>query len=266
MHNGVIMPSEVQRLLDTGATYPVVRFAGVLDSTTGPGVRSALLDLLAGQPAAVLIDVSDLRVPDAADIAVLSDVARDTADWPAAHMALCADRSAATWRPTGLHVWPNRADAFIDFGEPHAGRRRTLDLEPIVGSARRSRELVGDACARWGLPGLAGPTNIVVTEMVNNVVAHAHTPMTVLVALHDDAIAVAVRDYSTTVPSFRGAVAPTSYGGRGLLLIDSVSERWGSLKLSGGKVVWAILQEENGSARPAGEHLGGPGMADPARG
>ena len=266
MHNGVIMPSEVRHLVDTGATYPVVRFAGVLDPTTAPAVRSAMLDLLAGQPAAVVIDVDDLRVPDAADVAVLGDLARDTADWPAAHLALCTGHGARTWRPTGLPVWPSRADALTGLGEPDAGRRRSLELEPIVGAARRSRELVSDACGRWDLPGLAGSASIVVTEMVNNVVAHARTPMTVLVALHDDAVAVAVRDYSTTVPRFAGLVAPTSYGGRGLLLIDSVAERWGSLPLAAGKVVWALLQPENESALPAGGHLGGPSMADPGCG
>jgi len=266
MHNGVIMSSEVRHLVDTGATYPVVRFAGVLDSTTAPDVRSAMLDLLAGQPAAVVIDVNDLRVPDVADVAVLRDVARDTADWPAAHLALCASQGAAAWRATGLRVWPNRADAFSDIGEPDAGLRRSLDLEPIVGAARRSRELVSDACGQWDLPGLIGSASIVVTEMVNNVVAHARTSMTVLLALHDDAVAVAVRDHSTAVPRFTGIVSTTSYGGRGLLLIDSVSERWGSLPLGGGKVVWAILEEKDAPALPAGEHLGGPGMAESPRG
>ena len=44
-----------------------------------------------------------------------------------------------------------------------------------------------------------------------------------------------------TEPEFRGQVAPTSYGGRGLLLIDSVAERWGTRRLTDGKVVWAVL-------------------------
>jgi anti-sigma regulatory factor (Ser/Thr protein kinase) len=113
----------------------------------------------------------------------------------------------------------------------------------VVGAARRSRELVAQACGRWDLADLAGPACIVVTEMVNNVVAHAHTPMAVLLARHADAMSVAVRDQSAIVPHFAGPVAPTSYGGRGLLLIDSVADRWGSLKLDGGKVVWAQLAD-----------------------
>jgi hypothetical protein len=36
-------------------------------------------------------------------------------------------------------------------------------------------------------------------------------------------------------------VSPTAQGGRGMLLIDAVASRWGSLPLADGKVVWALL-------------------------
>ena len=260
------MQTEVQHLVEIGAAYPVVRLSGVLDVRSAPVVRSALLDMLARQPEAIVIDVSDLRVPDASALAVLGDVARDTADWPAAHLALCAPEGVTLWRTTGLPVWPSRAAAFADLGEPDTAQHLSLDLEPAPGAARRSRELVTEACARWDLPGLAGPACIVITEMVNNVVVHARTSMTVLLALHGDAMAVAVRDHSAAMPQFTGPVAPTSCGGRGLLLIDSVAERWGSLRLDGGKVVWAMLQREDEPLPPAGRHRHSASMADRARG
>jgi histidine kinase-like protein len=135
-----------------------------------------------------------------------------------------------------------------------------------MGAARRSRELITEACVRWDRPDLAGSACIVVTEMVNNVVAHARTPMTVLVAVHGDRMSVAVRDHSATVPSFTGGPVPaSSYGGRGMLLIDSVAARWGSLVLSGGKVVWALLADED-ATESAVSHRNGTSMADPARG
>jgi anti-anti-sigma regulatory factor len=241
MHNGAIMPSEVRHLVDRGQTYPVVRLTGVLDAGTAPAVRSALLDVLAQQPEAVVADVTGLSVPEPASTTVLRDLARDTADWPGAHLVLCVPDGAAPWRATGLPLWPSVADAFAALGTPAAMRHLRLDLDPVVGAARRSRELVTEACGRWELAELAGPACIVVTEMVNNVVAHAHTPMTVLLARHGDSMSVAVRDHSTIIPQFTGPVAPTSYGGRGLLLIDSVADRWGSLRLDDGKVVWALL-------------------------
>jgi Histidine kinase-like ATPase domain/STAS domain len=266
MHNGAIMPSEVRHVVDAGGIYPVVQLTGMLDADTAATVRSALVDILAQQPEAVVIDVSGLRLADPTAAAVLRDVARETADWPAAHLALCARDGASRWHSTGLPVWTSRADAFAQLGEPDARQQLGLELEPVVGAARRSRELVTEVCARWEQPGLAGPACIVVTELVNNVVAHAQTPMTVLLALHGDTMTVAVRDHSATVPRLTVPVAPTAYGGRGLLLVDSVAERWGSLRLDDGKVVWAVLQDDPEEPAGARKDLNSAGMPDPARG
>lgn len=232
-------------MFDNGQPYPVVRLIGVLDAGTAPQARSVLLDGLAEQPEALLIDVFGVSVAEPAAVGVLGDIARDTADWPAAHLAICAPSGDGIWQSSGLPVWPDRSQAFTALGLPEPGHQLSVTLEPAVGAARRARELVTEACARWELPELIGPASIVVTEMVNNVVAHAKTPMTVRLALRGDGMSVAVRDRSPVVPRFTGPVAPTSYGGRGLLLIDSVARRWGNLPLSDGKVVWAILHRED---------------------
>ena len=117
-----------------------------------------------------------------------------------------------------------------------------FDLEPKVGAARHCRAVITTACERWGQDELAEPARIVVTELVNNVVAHAETSMVVLIATLGEAMSVAVRDRSTVTPSYRGVpVSPTAAGGRGMLLVDAVASRWGSLALADGKVVWALL-------------------------
>jgi len=177
---------------------------------------------------------------------VLNDLAAEVVDWPASRLVICAVVNGGAWGGTGLPVWPTPADAFAALGAPAPGHFLNLAMEPLVGAARRSRELVTEACDRWRLPELAGPACTVVTEMVNNVVAHARTPMTVLLGLRGDAVTVAVRDHSAHVPRFSGDPVPvTSYGGRGLLLIDSMARRWGSLALADGKVVWAVLDGEH---------------------
>jgi anti-anti-sigma regulatory factor len=239
------MPTEVRHLVESGQSYPVVRLIGVLEAGTTQHVRAALLDALARQPEALIIDVCDLAVPDRTAVSVLSDVARETTDWPDAHLVLCAPEGDKVWQQLGFPVWPSPAEALKALGPADPSHQLSLDLQPVIGAARRSRELVTEACTRWKLPELTGPASIVVTEMVNNVVAHARTPMTVLLALRDGNLTVAVRDRSTTVPRFHGPVEPTSYGGRGLLLIDSVARRWGNLVLDDGKVVWAILHSED---------------------
>jgi hypothetical protein len=239
------MPTEVRHLIDDGQPFPVVRLIGVLDGQTAGHVRSVLLGGLAQQPEALVVDVFDLSVAEPAAVMVLRDVAEETADWPAAHMVLCAPSGGGLWQSTGLPVWSSRADALAALGGPEPTHQLSLALEPVVGAARRARELVTEGCGRWDLADLIGPACIVVTEMVNNVVAHARTAMTVRLALRAGSLTVAVHDHSQNVPRFTGAPAPTSYGGRGLLLIDSVARRWGNLLLDDGKVVWAILHRDD---------------------
>jgi anti-sigma regulatory factor (Ser/Thr protein kinase) len=113
-----------------------------------------------------------------------------------------------------------------------------IELEPMVGAARRARELVTEACARWGLPELTGPAQTAITELVNNVVVHARTPMTVRLTVREQEMHIAVRDYSHRRPQVS---EPTPYGGRGLRLLDAVAHGWGCTPLKDGKIVWAVV-------------------------
>ena len=258
------MPSEVRHQVDDGQAYPVIRFTGVLDATTAPNVRSGLIRMLAGQPEAVVVDVRELTVGDRQAVPVLHEVARDAAGWPGCHLVVVTGRSepdtpeAGAWRDAGLPIWPTPEEAISALGKPEPENFLSAPLKPVVGTARHSRELVTDAWLRWDLPHLVGPACIVVPELVNNVVVHARTPMTVMLARHGESMSVAVRDRSTHVPRFSGEPVPvTSYGGRGLLLIDSVAQRWGSLVLADGKVVWAVLEPED----QLGKQLPSTGLA-----
>ncbi|WP_433297671.1 ATP-binding protein [Actinoplanes sp. CA-030573] len=240
------MSSEVLHLVDTARPHPLVRLSGVLDATTATTVRNVLLDVLAGQPSAVVVDVGGLTVDDPDSAEVLGEVFRATADWPAARLTLCDPAGATLWRTSGWRIETD-CDHALAMHEPGDDDRVSLELEPQVSAARRSREVITEACRRWHREDLAGAACIVATELVNNVVAHARTPMIVLVATTSEGLSVAVRDHSEVPPSYTGApVAPTSYGGRGMLLVDSVSSRWGSLPLANGKVVWALLSDPRG--------------------
>jgi hypothetical protein len=241
MHNGAIMSSEVRHAVDGDRPYPLVRLSGVLDGTTAGTVRDVLLEVLAGQPEAVVVEVGGLEVGEPAAVGVLHDVWRATNCWPGAHLTLC-DARAEIWRGSGWVLHPDCGKAFAELGEPRRDDRIALELEPRLNAARQCREVVTAACARWGRVELAEPACIVVTELVNNVVAHAGTSMVVLIASRGEAVSVAVRDRSTVTPSYAGTpVSPTASGGRGMLLIDAVAGRWGSLGLADGKVVWALV-------------------------
>ncbi|MFU8871997.1 ATP-binding protein [Micromonospora sp. SL4-19] len=239
------MPTDVRCLVEADESSAVVRLTGVLDQAGVDGVRLALLARLWQRPGPVIVDLSGVRIADPAARAVVDDVHHTVADWPAAGL-LVLDPSGSAGPGVPVHPSLDQAQAALA-GMPPAAVL-AADLSPVAASAREARALVADGCARWDVPDLVEPACIAVTEMVNNVVAHAGTPMTVRVAARGGALHLAVRDRSARWPAYAGPAPLTSTGGRGLLLIDTVTRRWGSTPLADGKVVWCVLHAEDEAA------------------
>ncbi|MEH0929965.1 ATP-binding protein [Micromonospora sp. CPCC 205558] len=245
-HNGAIMAS---CLVEVDESSAVVRLTGVLDAAGAEAVRGALLGRLADRPGPVVADVSGLRVVDPAGRGVFADIRREVADWPAADLLLCDPAVATSAHPdpalAGVPAWPTLDGALAAVAATPLAAVLTAELAPEVGAARQARELVTTGCERWGMPTLADPACIAITELVNNVVAHAQTPMTVRLAPQETTLHLAVRDHSPRRPAFAGVSPPTQAGGRGLLLIDTVTRRWGSSAVPDGKVVWCVLHPDD---------------------
>ena len=249
-HNGSVMPTDVRYLVEADEPYTLVRLVGLLDAPAAESVRGTLLTCLADQAAAVVVDASELRVVETAALSVFEGVSREAAEWAAGQLIFCVPNSRPEdgWEAAGVAVSTSRQAALARLGALAGAARpqRYAELAPVVGAARRARDLVTEGCAGWGVPGMADPATVAVTEMVNNVVVHAGTSMTVRLALWDGALRIAVRDYSRQKPTFSGSVPPpTSAGGRGLLLIDTVARRWGTSLLDDGKIVWAVLHPDD---------------------
>ena len=243
MQNGTIMPTDVRCLVEADEASAVVRLTGVLDLAGVSAVRGALLARVWSRPGPVIADLSRLRVEPAAR-AVFDDVRREVADWPASALLVLDPVGAGNGDP----VCATLDEAQAALTDAPMAAVLSVDLAPSVGAAREARVLVTDGCARWGMPDLAEPACIAVTEMVNNVVAHARTPMTVRLAPRDSSLHLAVRDHSPRQPAFAGLAPLASTGGRGLLLIDTVARRWGSTPVPDGKVVWCVLYADDEAA------------------
>ncbi|MEH0819542.1 MULTISPECIES: ATP-binding protein [unclassified Micromonospora] len=244
------MPTDARCLVEADETSATVRLSGVLEPIAADRVRDALLARLTDRPGPIVVDVALLRSTGDTAARLLAEVRRTVADWPAADLLVLDPAGTVTdTDATGLPVYPTADEATAALARTPMAALLAADLAPVVGAARHAREMVADGCARWGVPQLAEPASIAVTEMVNNVVAHARTPMTVRIAPRDSSLHVAVRDHSPRQPAYAGLAPLTSTGGRGLLLIDTVARRWGSTPVPGGKVVWCVLHAEDEAAR-----------------
>ncbi|MEV4544512.1 ATP-binding protein [Micromonospora echinaurantiaca] len=223
----------------------VVRLVGDLDLTTMRSVHRVLDRCLTTQPDALVVDLTDVTVHDRLALSVFAAAARQAADWPAVPLVLCAPSpEAAAWlaESTTCRVVPVRRDC--DEAARAAGAaavpRLRARLEPAAEACRRARELVADACARWNLPDAVGPASVVLSELVGNVVRHAGTPMQVTLTLRRPWLHLAVVDGSRDAAR-PGTPDPRAEGGRGLMLVRELTQRWGSVPAGDGKVVWATL-------------------------
>jgi hypothetical protein len=247
------MPTTLNCLTSEVHSYAVARIVGVLDLPGAVVVRAALLKCLAEQPDAVVVDLSRMRLGEPSALSVFLVLARQAALWPAVPIVLCGARPDAD-RLLRLRAIDRRLPLMPSAPVALRWLRRggavpfvTEELLPVVGAGRRARELATEACLRWHLSGLIGPACTVVTELVNNVVAHAHTMMTLRLSRRGRYLHVAVRDGSPQLPIVRRDQPATLLSGRGMTLVESVSRRWGTVPADGGKVVWAVL--DLGSAR-----------------
>ncbi|MEV4813985.1 ATP-binding protein [Micromonospora avicenniae] len=239
------MSSRITCEVRDGSPVTVVRLAGILDVGTMRSVHRTLDTCLAAQPDALVVDLGAVAVEDRLALAVFAATARRAEEWPSVPVVLCAPPpTAARWlaESTACRVVPVRrdcAEATRAAGAAAAPRLRAR-LEPVAEACRRARELVSDACSRWQLPEVAGPASVVLSELVGNVVRHAGTPMQVTLTLRRPYLHIAVVDGSRQAVQARTPDVRTE-GGRGLLLVRQLAQRWGSVPAGDGKAVWAMV-------------------------
>ncbi len=109
-----------------------------------------------------------------------------------------------------------------DLSTPAAARRFVLDTLRTAGAP------VGDSIA------------VVVSELVTNSVLHAGSTARVIVVVDERCVRIEVHDADPTLPVRRDP-GPQTVSGRGLLLVDALTDRWGAGAAGDGKVVWFEL-------------------------
>ncbi|WP_327730850.1 SpoIIE family protein phosphatase [Streptomyces sp. NBC_00487] len=118
-----------------------------------------------------------------------------------------------------------------------ADQVHTWQLPRDPAAVAGARKAASEQLDTWGLAELEFATELIVSELVTNAIRYGNGPVE-LRLIRADALICEVSDGSSTAPHLRRARV-FDEGGRGLLLVAQLAERWGSRQTSVGKTIWA---------------------------
>ncbi|MFJ8750252.1 SpoIIE family protein phosphatase [Streptomyces sp. NPDC102441] len=127
-----------------------------------------------------------------------------------------------------------------------AGHYASWDLATDPAVVSNARKRVAAQLEAWGLDDAVFTTELVVSELVTNAIRYGGDPIR-LRLIRDTALICEVFDGSSTAPHLRRARIYDE-GGRGLLLVASLTQRWGTRYSHTGKTIWAEQPLPDGEA------------------
>ncbi|MER7897719.1 SpoIIE family protein phosphatase [Streptomyces sp. NPDC096046] len=214
--------------------------ARVLDLPAGPPLglgglpfEAARIDVGEGSLLALYTD-GLIQAPDR-DIDVGLDLLSETLRRPAADLEDTCDEVLRTLPPG-----PPADDIVLLLARTSrlgADQVRTWRLPMDPAAVAGARKMAAEQLDSWGLAELEFATELIVSELVTNAIRYGNGPVE-LRLIRADALVCEVSDGSSTAPHLRRARV-FDEGGRGLLLVAQVAERWGSRQTSLGKTIWA---------------------------
>ena len=121
--------------------------------------------------------------------------------------------------------------------------RTVLRLPYDAASVFLARRCVEQFVAEWTLDGAAGDLCLIASELVTNAVRHGAEPIELTLHCQDGELTIEVADGDPRIDHVRlRAESETELGGRGLRVVASLADRWGTRPSLPGKTVWATTQ------------------------
>ncbi|MET8247592.1 SpoIIE family protein phosphatase [Streptomyces sp. NPDC005202] len=218
-----------------------------------PGGTPQLVTMTPGPPLGVgglPFEATELELPEGSVVALYTDGLVEDRDRDVDHAT--AQLCRALTAPTG--TLEDLADMVLKAVLPEqpeddvalllartralgADRVATWDVTSDPAHVAATRQAATEQLAAWGLQEAAFVTELVVSELVTNAIRYGQPPIQ-LRLIRDQALICEVSDGSSTSPHLRRALAYDE-GGRGLMLVAQLTQRWGSRQTSGGKTIWA---------------------------
>jgi len=138
---------------------------------------------------------------------------------------------------------PDDDVAILTVAVPDRPRREIVQtIRPAADAVTSIRRNVAAALAEWGVASVAADdVLLIVSELTTNSLRYGSAPMRCRVRLDEHAVVVDVSDRGSSRPERRTVFDPTAENGRGLILVDALSSRWGVRPTGSGKSVWCTV-------------------------
>ncbi|MFG3020038.1 SpoIIE family protein phosphatase [Streptomyces sp. NPDC048254] len=120
----------------------------------------------------------------------------------------------------------------------HSDRVATWELPFDLAAVADARKQATGQLIAWQLEEAAFITELIVSEMVTNAFRYGRPPVRLRLIHDEHTLTCEVFDSSNTAPHMRRAHTYDE-GGRGLLLVGQLTQRWGTRHATTGKTVWA---------------------------
>ncbi|MFE7599344.1 SpoIIE family protein phosphatase [Streptomyces sp. NPDC057494] len=223
------------------------------DGDDGPKRSARFLDMPIGPPlglGGLPFETEQFELAEGSLLALYTDglIQRRAEDVDAARTTLCDTLATAPGPPDEVC---DRLLAALLSGRPaddvallvartlalDPGHVATLDLPSDPAAVSGARRFTSDTLSAWGLDDLSFGTELMVSELVTNAIRYGKSPVR-LRLIRQASLTCEVFDASSTAPHLRRA-RTFDEGGRGLLLVAQIADRWGTRHSREGKVIWA---------------------------
>ncbi|WP_310773738.1 STAS domain-containing protein [Mycobacterium sp. Z3061] len=230
----------------------VLTAEGVIDAKNSTELRDCITKATIDVPAAVIVDVSALQVPDEAAWSAFVSARWQLDTRPDVPILLVSSNRAARDAITRsgvarfMPVYPTEKGAMK--GVAKLGRRKLqhaqAKLPANLTSLRESRQLVREWLTTWSKPGLIPVALVVVNVFIENVLEHTGSDPVMRIECEGQTATIAVSDTSGA-PALRLTSPSKGIDVSGLAIVEALSRAWGSTPTSSGKTVWAVIGPEN---------------------
>jgi len=240
------MDIRVDRDISSGITTVVL--SGQLDAGSGRQIRQALMKCAAECPAAVIVDLQDVRAGDTGTVSVFA-VAHEHAVREYGVPVLyaqpgteLASRLAAFRRY--VHLFPTQTAAVLGVAA-WTPRWRCRTMQPMAASVKAARDMVGEACRQWDLTSLRDPAEAIASDLATNAIAYTRQPFQTTISHSSLYLRISVK-HSTAPPPEDTPPGTTPPGQPqtppGLSTVEALATHWGSTPAPDGKIVWVMLR------------------------